>query len=106
MEIQVFRTPEEQQQGVHLETRKPGGRLPVDTVYFFPSTGDSAQVVSRDIPEDLRVYFLDRNFNVLSYIERFGPGTVMTPPRTAHVVETSVNMPEITDFGFLWAHLQ
>lgn len=106
MEIQIFRTPEEQAQGVHLETRKPGGRLPVNKVYFFPGVGDSAQVVSKDIPEDLTVYFLDRNFQVLMVIRSFGPGAVFTPPRTAHVVETSAGTPEISDFGFLWPHLQ
>jgi len=106
MEIQIFRTPEEQQQGVHLETRKPYGKLPTDKIYFFPNVGDSAQVVSRDIPEDLTVYFLDKNLHLLTFIRHFGPGVVFTPPRTAHVLETSANAPEIDDFGFLWQHLQ
>lgn len=106
MDMQIFRTPEEQQQGVHLEPFKPYGKLPTDKIYFFPNVGDSAQVVSRDIPEGLNVYFLSRDLRVLKFISNFGPGAVFTPRGTVHVVETSARAGEITDFGFLWPHLQ
>lgn len=106
LEIKIFRTPEEQEAGVHLENFKPYGRLPVNKVYFFPHVGDSAQVVSKDIPEDLTVYFLSRDLRVLQRVLSFGPGALFTPRGTVHVVETSARAPEITDFGFLWPHLQ
>jgi len=105
MKVVVLRTEKEQTRGV-LPYQAPGRALPLDTLWFFPNIKPGSTVVSGiGLFEPLRVYFLDRLFEVIGDGLLQPESLIAVPEGTRHVLEMSVHAPLLPRFQFLRTHV-
>jgi uncharacterized membrane protein (UPF0127 family) len=99
--VVAFRTPEEKSAGA-LAMPTP---LPVNYLLFFPRIDENSIIHMRGMKERLNIFFLDMNFNVISFKTLDPEDTLMVPRNARHVVEMSVNAKPPSSFQFLQEHV-
>lgn len=95
VDVYVFTSPEEKQQGLSGQEKVPAG------YYLFPYSGYPSRITTHQMGEAITVYELDRRMKVLAQTLMKPLRVMVVLPETVHVVETAVEMPRPTDFRFL-----
>ncbi len=101
MKVITFTAPHDRRLGLlrYSNQNKP---VPEDTYFFFPWVGNDPFVTMNGMKEPLRLVFLTRQLEVTDVIYAEPDQDYLIPPRSAHMVEMSVN----TQFPEHWMFLR